>query len=249
MINVRFCLNSSKYLSCKYNMSCIDTTCKLITHVELKKLSSFDICGKEPIVPIEQEIKNIEITNSSICNRLNVNLDNRSRIIKLPTIRIKNNKITRPINDNINKRVVSESTAWKNIDVNYLDVNNQFKFIEDSNTITDIVSCELKKKISSYKSQDKRKNMYNCDEFVDFEFILKMFNDSKLVCYYCKCNVLILYDTVRESKQWTLERIDNRLGHNKGNSVIACLECNLKRRTMYHERFIMTKQLRLTKVE
>jgi hypothetical protein len=47
--------------------------------------------------------------------------------------------------------------------------------------------------------------------------------------------------------QWTLERIDNDLGHNKNNVEIACLNCNLRRRTMYHERYLFTKELNIIK--
>ena len=46
---------------------------------------------------------------------------------------------------------------------------------------------------------------------------------------------------------WTLERINNDFGHNYGNLEIACLSCNIKRRTMYHERFVFTKQLIIVK--
>jgi hypothetical protein len=59
--------------------------------------------------------------------------------------------------------------------------------------------------------------------------------------------VQILYEYVRESNQWTLERLDNDFGHNKGNVEIACLNCNLRRRTMYHERYLFTKELSIVK--
>ena len=53
----------------------------------------------------------------------------------------------------------------------------------------------------------------------------------------------MIYEEVRDPKQWTLERIDNTRGHNSDNVEIACLTCNLRRRTMYHERYILTKQM------
>lgn len=88
----------------------------------------------------------------------------------------------------------------------------------------------------------------NEDEFIDFEFVINLFKETQLKCYYCEKQVFGIHDNVLESKQWTVERIDNRLGHNKNNSVMACLECNLKRRCMYHERYIMTKKLSLIKL-
>ena len=41
----------------------------------------------------------------------------------------------------------------------------------------------------------------------------------KLKCFYCKCNLSLLYQDVRQNDQWTLDRIDNTLGHNYNNIV------------------------------
>lgn len=54
---------------------------------------------------------------------------------------------------------------------------------------------------------------------------------------------------LEKPKQWTLDRIDNDIGHYSDNVVIACLSCNLHRKTMYHERFLFTKQLNIIKKE
>jgi hypothetical protein len=37
------------------------------------------------------------------------------------------------------------------------------------------------------------------------------------------------------------------LGHNKGNLVMACLECNLKRRRTNKDAFFITKNLTITR--
>ena len=47
--------------------------------------------------------------------------------------------------------------------------------------------------------------------------------------------------------QWTLDRIDNNLGHNVGNLVISCLNCNLKRRRINKNSFMMTKNMTITR--
>ena len=57
----------------------------------------------------------------------------------------------------------------------------------------------------------------------------------------------ILYEKTREQKQWTLDRINNDIGHNTDNVVISCLECNLKRRKTNQSAFLFTKQLNLVK--
>ena len=110
------------------------------------------------------------------------------------------------------------------------------------------MSSQIRDKIRAYKSQDRLKNKFCGDKFIDYKYVVKLLQCSKLECFYCKKCVLLLYDNVREGRQWSIERIDNSMGHNKDNVVMACLSCNLRRRTMYFERYIMTKQLQIVKV-
>jgi len=102
---------------------------------------------------------------------------------------------------------------------------------------------EINKKIGGYKTQDKMKGLFDPTAFVDEAYVLQLLLGSHLDCFYCKKKTNVLYQQVREPSQWSLERIDNSMGHNKGNVVIACLSCNLSRKTMYHERFAFTKQM------
>jgi hypothetical protein len=57
----------------------------------------------------------------------------------------------------------------------------------------------------------------------------------------------VLYDISREASQWTVDRINNDLGHNINNFYLACLDCNLKRRCRNDAKFLFTKQLKITK--
>ena len=57
--------------------------------------------------------------------------------------------------------------------------------------------------------------------------------------------IVILYNKKRESLQWTLERFNNDIGHYDSNTCIACLKCNLQRRTDNHEYFKQGKQLKI----
>ena len=57
----------------------------------------------------------------------------------------------------------------------------------------------------------------------------------------------LIYENVRQMNQWTLDRIDNNLGHNSDNVLISCLECNLKRKDMNKDKFLFTKQLKIKK--
>jgi hypothetical protein len=108
---------------------------------------------------------------------------------------------------------------------------------------------ELKKKYSAYKNQDKIKHKFDDTKHIKFSEMINKLIDSQLKCYYCNCNLLILFNKKRDSNQWTLERLDNNLGHYESNTCIACLKCNLNRRTDSHEYFKQGKQLQLIKLE
>tara|TARA_B100000524_G_scaffold83518_2_gene38558 strand:+ start:1986 stop:2792 length:807 start_codon:yes stop_codon:yes gene_type:complete len=122
----------------------------------------------------------------------------------------------------------------------YLNIN-----FEDNN----LIISDLKKKISGYKSQDQKKNIFNKQDFIDYESLVQMMVESKMKCFYCKCDMYLIYEKVRQMNQWTLDRIDNNIGHNKNNLVIACLECNLKRRNIDKDKFLFTKRLNIKKEE
>lgn len=156
------------------------------------------------------------------------------------------NKIIK-LNNNSENRSIIENL---NIDDSYYDSITQSQIIIDGDNNNDVYKKILKQiqsKINGYKNQDKKKKIFSSDKFVDVDFILNLLKENEFKCYYCKNNVKILYKLVRESTQWSIERINNEFGHNKDNVTIACLDCNLKRKTMYHERFKFTKQLNIVK--
>jgi len=107
---------------------------------------------------------------------------------------------------------------------------------------------QIRQKIYNYHTQDIKKQLYNPENFITLEYILQKLEECQLDCFYCREPVYIWYEIAREPKQWTVERIDNKIGHDIGNIEIACLSCNLKRRCMYHERYVFTKQMRIVKI-
>ena len=110
------------------------------------------------------------------------------------------------------------------------------------------VEKEIKKKMNSYKNQDIKKNRMDKSLFITFDQIVEKLVISKLKCYYCKCNMLLCYQEKREGKQWTLDRIDNSIGHFTDNVVCSCLDCNLKKRTRDSEKFRFSKQMKIKKI-
>ena len=160
------------------------------------------------------------------------------------------------------KRVITNHSAW-NFTEEELSTENQWAllnqvFFSETESLSDNttrtykwLTSQIKSKIYGYLGQDVEKRVREKNKIVDPENaiqinlsnILKKLVDSNLNCFYCREKVAILYETVRDPKQWTLERIDNKQSHHLGNVEIACLQCNLRRRTMYHERYVFTKQM------
>lgn len=103
--------------------------------------------------------------------------------------------------------------------------------------------ANLKNKLSSYKQQDLLKKKYNLSTFVTYEQTLQLLVESNLLCHYCHKEIYILYKRVREMSQWSLDRIDNDIGHDFGNLVISCLKCNLKRRRINKNSFMFTRNM------
>lgn len=140
-------------------------------------------------------------------------------------------------------RVITKTDRWtqfvqdrENIGIAAFDPNN-------AGNNRKLTEGQVRRKISSYKSQDMEKELFNKDLFVSFQDVMDLFKSADLRCYYCKEVVQVLYEHVREPKQWTLERLDNSLGHNRDNVVLACLSCNLRRRCMASERYVSTKAM------
>jgi hypothetical protein len=147
------------------------------------------------------------------------------------------------------KREITNSIEWIETENKYtyqeqINILNDFfnNSLQDKN-LKNIIQKEINKKISGYKNQDKLKNLYDESKFIKKKDALQLLHDSKLICYYCKDDMRLFYDTVRDNKQWSFDRLENEEGHNVNNLVVSCLSCNLSRKTLYHERFLFTKQL------
>jgi hypothetical protein len=151
------------------------------------------------------------------------------------------------------RKIITESEHWSTIS-QHLDLESQkhvLREIRDLNTqgnpLVKTLLSAFRTKIAGYKAQDMAKHKYDVEKFVNVEDVILSLERSELLCYYCRKSVLLFYEYVREPRQWSLERIDNKWGHNRDNVEIACLECNLRRKTMYHERYMYTKQVTITK--
>jgi len=132
------------------------------------------------------------------------------------------------------------------------DYKNQFIFIkkmffDEEFTEKRELTRELKNKLQSYKSQDKRKKVYDDKKFIDFDTIVEKIIASKTHCHYCGHGIYLFYNNTNEPRQWTLDRINNSIGHNSDNVVISCLDCNLRRGTLNKDKYLFTKKMRIIK--
>jgi hypothetical protein len=139
-----------------------------------------------------------------------------------------------------------EASQW-NLPPEFLEVQNQRLVLDSNSEVHPLAKRQIMHKIYGYKSQDVEKDKYDPTKFVDYDFVCELLLEKDFKCYYCSKPVYIFYNYVRENSQWTLERIDNSVGHNKDNVQVACLLCNLRRRTMHHERYLKTKQMLVVK--
>ena len=155
------------------------------------------------------------------------------------------------------KKLASNTDRWIQTAKTYSTQDTQLLLLIDikngnmasSSESANILLTHLKTKQSGYRSQDTLKGFYDPDRFVQIPDIVALLIHSNLSCFYCRKWTTLFYENVREPRQWSLERLSNKEGHNRENVVIACLECNMRRRTMYYERYIATKQLKVNKLD
>ena len=87
---------------------------------------------------------------------------------------------------------------------------------EIDKTIKTIINCS--------RVSDKKKHRYDPDNFIDYWFIQRLI-DEHPVCYWPDCRIELQFLKYQENLA-TIERLNNNVGHNKDNCVLACLRCN-----------------------
>jgi hypothetical protein len=165
----------------------------------------------------------------------------------------KKNSIKQHVREKNKKRVACEN--WTFTSEQYLH-SNQMQMIKNilynnythNDTISKIYIQQINRKIYGYKQQDIIKKLLNVNEFITLQSVINKMVECELKCYYCSCEMSVLYDISREMKQWSVDRINNDMGHNLTNYYLCCLECNLKRRRRSDDKFLFTKQMKLIKL-
>lgn len=142
-------------------------------------------------------------------------------------------------------RVITKESKWKYDNVTYDDEIKILRDLKNNilNDDTELLKSEIKKKLCGYKNQDVLKGKYNSDKFVTIEDTINKLIECGTKCMYCNSNSKIFYKYVRDINQWSLDRIDNNYGHNSDNVEIACLKCNLRRKTITPDKYILTQKI------
>ena len=138
------------------------------------------------------------------------------------------------------KRKITTTPRWK-LATTELQPTHHQNLLYDT-TKQPLLYQQIRAKLSSYRQQDSEKG-FSINTHMDVSGVIQKLEEADFKCFYCKHDIMLLYDNVREPKQWTLERLDNKLGHIFDNIVIACLSCNIRRRTMKYERYVLTKEI------
>jgi hypothetical protein len=153
------------------------------------------------------------------------------------------------------KRIATLTTSWKtNVKQEQLsDTETQLEILRtlEEQPNAPFLKSLVARKLKSYHEQDAKKQFHLITSTtpdppintITIEETVRLLVDSRMICYYCQEVTLFFYETVREPRQWTLERLNNEFPHTLENVVIACLQCNLRRRCMNGERYQKTKQI------
>ena len=64
--------------------------------------------------------------------------------------------------------------------------------------------------------------------YVDNAWVL---NQSKKQCHRCsRCFEVMNLNNKNDDLDWTIDRVDNSLAHEKGNCTLMCLKCNITKK-------------------
>ena len=106
-------------------------------------------------------------------------------------------------------------TIVKNVfDMNELQpILNEFDDIVDEFATKAFEAGKIKKillkKLKGYMYQDKKKCVFSPKKFITFDKMIERLVESQLRCFYCNCDLTMVYDDCRQNNQWTLDRINN----------------------------------------
>jgi len=86
---------------------------------------------------------------------------------------------------------------------------------------------------SSIKTDKKNNRIYEETDYVDYDFLLGLWETQTGLCGYeqCKCEMVLTFNLeTKNPQQITIQRLDNDIAHVKSNVILSCYECNVIKR-------------------
>jgi AAA domain len=80
----------------------------------------------------------------------------------------------------------------------------------------------IQKKLDSHKRYDVERNIHDKKHFVTVQWVMKELQRTQWICAEQGCEMM----QHSGNRQWSIDRIDNDLGHTKYNCRIICISCN-----------------------
>ena len=103
------------------------------------------------------------------------------------------------------------------------------KYEKDKDTIKQKVkkynksNGAIKKKIRRHYEEDEEKGRHSD---IDYDYIINLLQEQDYKCKRCNILVKLCWTDAYDNQQFSINRINNNLGHIKGNIEITCLYCN-----------------------
>lgn len=123
-----------------------------------------------------------------------------------------------------------ENNEDYNIPFIYSTIQPPFHFNQSKTQIAEISlkneNTIILYKINSYKQQDIKKGRIITSNYVSINDVKKLLFKQDNKCYVCSDNVITEEWEQNCLYQFTLDRIDNSLPHDKNNVLICCYYCN-----------------------
>jgi hypothetical protein len=90
--------------------------------------------------------------------------------------------------------------------------------------------ARIERKIDGHKKADSdKKRRYAPSEYVDAATVMRLLQQQGGCCCHCNEEVLLQWKEsagTRDTRQFSIDRINNDVAHTKNNVVVSCLRCN-----------------------
>ena len=127
---------------------------------------------------------------------------------------------------------LSEKILFQN---ELIEFNNAYIHERNERNESAFIYSDIAKKLEGYKVQDlKVKERYDEKAFIGVDEVEELIKNDNNKCHYCWSDL---------KKYWSLDRLDNKHGHNKGNCVLCCVSCNKQRKDDFYMKFYRKKAL------